>query len=111
VVQLKRLKESGTVYGVTFPLFVPRGVTFLFVLPPVCNTFGVLFPASGDPDLMLSLNGLSPIVAASRLGGTARDSVSFSRFCWPWNHFFPFFRVFGFQSSACALVIGGFGLP
>jgi hypothetical protein len=53
-VSLRKREPGGTKYlfKVTgFP--VPVGFSFLFGLPPVCSTFGVLTPATGDQDLFL----------------------------------------------------------
>jgi hypothetical protein len=114
VVTLERLQRGGTGFLFVFPLFVPTGVSLFFVLPPVCTCSGTVFPASGDPDLFLTVNGLGPpTVAASTLGGTAVDSVSFTSLfsCIPFFGFVPFLRVLGFRASTCVLVWGGFGLP
>ena len=97
-----------------FPaLFVGRGVNLFFITPPVCHCFGTLFPLSGDPDLLLSLNGAgTPIVAASLNAGRAIDSVSFGPWaCWPWQQFVPFFRVNGFLTGFTGFWWGGFGIP
>jgi hypothetical protein len=110
-VSLRRVKGSGTGYAFGVPLFLPTGTRVFFILPPVCSCAGVLIPATGDPDVFLAINGLGPpFVAASTLGGTAVDRVSFSRVCLPFMHFVPFFRVDGFRSGACMFFWGGFGL-
>lgn len=112
VLSLERLSPGGTSYWFVIPLFVPTGVSLFFALPPVCACAAAVFPASGDPDLFLAVNGLGPpFVAASLLGGTAIDRVAFAAPCIPFFGFVPFLRVRGFVASACVLLWGGFGLP
>ncbi len=113
VVSLRRVRGEGTFWTAVFPnLFVPAGRSLFFVLPPVCNCSGTLFPLSGDPDLFLSLNGAAtPIVASSLRAGTAIDSVFFGGpICWPWAEFVPFFRVSGFRTGVCTFWMSGFGV-
>jgi hypothetical protein len=113
VLSLERLQPGGTAFSFVIPLFVPTGVTLFFVLPPVCACAAAVFPASGDPDLRLAVNGLGPpFVATSILGGTAVDRVAFATpFCIPFFGFVPFLRVTGFVASACVLLWGGFAVP
>ena len=113
VISVDRLHPGGTGYLLTFPLVVPRGANLFFTLPQVCVCAGTVFPASGDPDLFLTLNGLGPpTVAASTLAGTAVDSVSFATLlCIPFFGFVPVLRLSGFTTSTCVLVWSGFGLP
>lgn len=114
VVAVRRTKGKGTFWAAWFPaLFVPRGVSLFFALPPVCTAFATLFPLSGDPDLFLHPNSpTAPAVAASAGAGLARDSVSFGPWaCWPWNQFVPFYRVFGFLPSVTGVYFGGHGIP
>jgi hypothetical protein len=112
VLSLERLQPGGTTYTFVIPLFVPTGVTLFFPLPPVCACAAAVFPASGDPDLRLALNGLGPpFVATSILGGTAIDRVAFVAPCIPFFGFIPFLRVTGFAASACVLLWGGFAVP
>jgi hypothetical protein len=91
---------------------VPKGVSVFFVLPPVCNCAGSVFPLRGDADIFLTLNGaFTPTVAASVKAGLAIDTVAFgSTICWPWQEFVPFFRVFGFLSSVTNVLCTGFGV-
>lgn len=113
VISLRRVRGEGTFWAMFFPnLFVPAGANLFFILPPVCTCSGALFPASGDPDLFLTLNSpLPPVVAASAKGGTAIDSVSFgSPVCFPWSEFSPFFRVNGFRTGVTSFAMSGFGV-
>jgi len=113
VVSLRRVRGEGTFWAGLFPnLFVPAGANLFFVMPSVCNCSGTLFPSSGDPDLFLTLNGITtPTVAASLKFGTAIDSVFFgSAICWPWAEFWPFFRVNGFVTGVCTFWMTGFGI-
>ena len=112
VISLRRTEGKGTFWGAFFPaLIVPRGVSLFFVLPPICNCLGAVFPLSGDPDLFLSLGSpFAPIVAASARGGTAIDTVAFGpTLCWPWAQVFPWFRVFGFRPGVTGFLMTGFG--
>lgn len=114
LVSVSRTRGEGTFWGFWLPvLFVPQGENLLFALPPVCVCFGQLDPSSGDPDLFLTLNGVStPTVRASVGGGLARDSVSFGNFlCAPWEQFVPFFRIYGYLASTFGIWIGGHGIP
>jgi hypothetical protein len=112
VLSLERLGPGGTGYSLVIPLFVPTGVTLFFALPPVCVCAAAVVPASGDPDLLLAVNGLGPpFVATSLLGGTAIDRVAFAGPCIPFFGFIPFLRVVGFAASACVLLWGGFAVP
>jgi hypothetical protein len=113
IVSLRRVRGQGTFWMIGIPqLAIPMGLNVFFVLPPVCNCAGSVFPAAGDPDLFLTLNGVTtPTVGASTKGGLAIDSVAFgSSICWPWMEFSPFFRVFGFKSSVAACLFSGFGV-
>ena len=109
-VSLRRLEPGGTRYFITVRnFFVPRFFSFFFPLPPVCSTFGVLAPLSGDQDLFLHL-GWPPLgpVRASVRGGTAVDVVTFAVFCTPFTHFGPIHQVFGFTGGVCsAFTFGG----
>ena len=103
-VSVRPLEPGGTRYSFTARnFFVPRFFNLFFGLPPVCSTFGVLTPLSGDQDLFLHL-GWPPLgpVRASVLGGTATDVVTLAVFCTPWTHFGPIFQVFGFTSGVCS---------
>jgi hypothetical protein len=103
-VTLRPLEPGGTRYLFTARRFVvPRFFSFFFGLPPVCSTFGVLTPLTGDQDLLLHL-GWPPLgpVRASVRGGTAVDVVTLSVFCTPFTHFGPIFQVFGFTSGTCS---------
>jgi hypothetical protein len=112
VLSVERLRPGGTTYTLVIPLFVPTGVTLFLPLPPVCVCAAAVFPASGDPDLRLAVNGLGPpFVATSILGGTAVDRVAFAAPCIPFFGFVPFLRVTGFVASACVLLWGGFAVP
>jgi hypothetical protein len=112
VVTLHRKQTEGTGYFLTIPLFVPTGISLFFLLPPVCVCAAAVFPASGDPDLFLTINGLSTLVGSSTLGGMAIDRISFGfPLCVPGFGFVPFLRVFGFAASACVLLWSGFGVP
>lgn len=111
VVSLRRLEGKGTFWSVYFPaLGIPMGVSFFFVLPPVCSCFGAVFPSAGDADLFLSLgSAFSPPVSAGTKGGLAIDTVSFgSPLCWPWTQVTPWYRVLGFLPSVTDVLIGGF---
>ena len=102
-VSLRQLEAGGTRYRFTVGGFVlPTGVSFFFGLPPVCSTFGVLIPASGDQDLFLHL-AWPPIgpIRASINGGTTPDVITFSTFCLPWTHFAPIWHLFGFRTGVC----------
>lgn len=109
-VSVRRLEPGGTRYLFTARnFFVPRFFSFFFGLPPVCSTFGVLTPLSGDQDLFLHL-GWPPIgfVRASVRGGTAVDVVTLGVFCTPFTHFGAIYQVFGFTGGVCsAFTFGG----
>ena len=112
VISLRRTDGEGTYWSAFFPaLVLPTGASLFFVLPPVCNCFGTVFPLTGDADLFLSLGSpFAPIVAASARGGTAIDSVAFGApFCWPWTQVVPWFRVFGFTPAVTGFLMSGFG--
>lgn len=91
---------------------LPAGSSAFFVLPPICNCFGVSVPAAGNPNLFLSANGpFTPIIAASTNGPGVVDTVAVGpAICWPWTEFVPWFRVFA--ASACVYGFGmsGFGV-
>jgi hypothetical protein len=111
VIALQRTEGEGTFWAAFFPvLLIPRGVSLFFVLPPICNCFGTVFPQIGDTDLFLTTGGpFTPVVAASVRGGTAIDSVAFgSTLCWPWTQVMPWFRVFGFTTTQTAFLMSGF---
>ena len=102
-VSLRRLEPDGTRYFFRFSnFFVPRFFSFFFALPPVCSTFGIVRPTSGDQDLFLHL-GWPPLgpVRASVLGGTSVDVVTLSVFCTPFTHFAPIHQLFGFTAGVC----------
>jgi hypothetical protein len=110
VVSFRRTRGEGTFWAIYIPLlFVPAGANLFFALPPVRTCAASVFPLSGDPDLFLTLNStLTPTVAASLLGGTAIDTVSFTSgppFFFP---FVPFFRVNGFATGLTAFFMAGF---
>lgn len=103
-VSVRPLEPDGTRYAFTARnFFVPRFFSFFFVLPPVCSTFGVVRPLSGDQDLFLHL-GWPPAAAvrASARGGTRIDVVTLSVTCMLFTHFGPIFEVFGFTSGTCS---------
>jgi hypothetical protein len=110
VVSFRRTRGEGTFWAIYIPiLFVPAGANFFFALPPVRTCVASVFPIAGDPDLFLTLNGLfTPTVAASLLGGTAVDTVSFTSpapFFFP---FVPFFRLNGFATGITGFFMAGF---
>jgi hypothetical protein len=111
-VGVEQLEAGGTWYALTTPLFVPRGVSVVFFMPWICTGNAMIAPAAGDQDLFVTFNGSPTIVAASMLGGTAVDRVSFAtRTCWPWDNVIAFVRVFGFATGAGSFFMSGFGLP
>jgi len=62
---------------------------------------GSLRPATGDQDLFLRMFiPTGPTMSSSRLGGTARDVVSFGQPLFPWV---PCYQVFGFSAGACSV--------
>ena len=102
-VSLRQLEAGGTRYRITMGGFgVPLGVSLFFGLPPVCSTFGVLIPASGDQDLFLHL-GWPPFgpIRGSINGGTTPDVITFSVICRAWTHFAPIWHLFGFRTGIC----------
>ncbi len=110
LISLRQLEPVGTRYFVTVGGFaVPIGVSLFFGLPPVCSTFGVLTPASGDQDLFLHL-GWPPVgpIRGSRNGGTTPDVITFSTVCRLWTHFAPIWHLFGWRTGVCrTFVFGG----
>jgi hypothetical protein len=113
VVSLRRTQGQGTWWWMWFSaLIIPRGANVFFVLPPICNAFGLVVPLSGDPDLFLTRNGpFTPAVSSSMRGGTAIDRVAFGpTICWPWEEYVPWFRINGFRSSVTGFGMGGFGV-
>jgi hypothetical protein len=113
VVSLRRTQGEGTWWWMWFPtLLIPAGFNLFVILPPVCNAFGFTVPHSGDPDLLLMRNGpFFPPVSASTLRGTAVDRVAFGpSICWPWEEFFPWFRIIGVTTSVTDFGMGGFGV-
>lgn len=109
-ISLRSLEQEGTRYLLVISnFFVPRFTSFFFILPPVCSTFGILRPTSGDQDLFLHL-GWPPAAAvrSSIRGGTTVDVVTFSVFCTFFTHFGPVHQVFGFASGVCgSFTFGG----
>ena len=113
VVSVRRTEGEGTLWGAWWPLLaLPAGANLFFVLPPICNCFGFVVPASGDPDLFLTANGpFTPTIAFSMLGPGSIDSVSFGPpICWPWTEFMPWFRVNAFTTCAFGFGMSGFGV-
>jgi hypothetical protein len=109
VVSFRRTRGEGTFWSVFVPLFVPRGVSLFFILPPVVTCAGAVFPLSGDPDLFLTLNGaFTPTVSASIRAGTAVDRVSFTSAPPLFFPFVPFFRVSGFAAGFTGFFMAGF---
>ena len=110
VVSFRRTRGEGTFWAIYLPiLFVPAGVNFFFALPPVRTCVASVFPISGDPDLFLTLNGVfTPTVAASILGGTAVDTVSFTSGAPFFFPFVPFFRLNGFATGLTGFFMAGF---
>lgn len=105
VISIHRTHGQGTWWGLYFPrLFVPNGTNLYFVLPPVLRCMGFLFPATGDPDLLLTLNGAPGVVAASLNSGTAIDSISFGT---TWPPFVPWFVVSGYLPGTTDFVMAG----
>ena len=103
-VSVRPLEPDGTRYLFTARNFaVPRFFSAFFALPPVCSTFGILTPRTGDQDLFLHL-GWPPLgpVRASVRGGTSVDVVTLSVFCTLFTHFAPIFQVFGFTGGVCS---------
>jgi hypothetical protein len=112
VMTLQRTRPAGTGYSIVTPFFVPRGVSLLFVLPPVCSAAGISIPSSGDPDLLLMLSPAGPTVDVSRFIGLATDAVSFtSPICLPFVGVIPFLNVFGFLTSTGLLIWSGVSFP
>jgi hypothetical protein len=108
-VSLRKREPGGTKYLFTVTGFpVPVGFSFFFGLPPVCSTFGVLTPATGDQDLFLHL-AWPPVgpVAMSRFGGTTTDVVTFAVFCTPFTQFGPIYQVFGWATGICSTFTWG----
>lgn len=105
LVTLRNLRPGGTLFSLDLLFFVPQGALLVFTLPPMWVTLGSLFPLTGDPDLDLSLNSWGRPVRASRLPGTAVDSVFFSTN--PFAQFVPFFTVNGFVRGFTAFHIDG----
>jgi hypothetical protein len=117
IVSLRRTRGKGTFFAIFLPLLpIPTGVNLFLVLPPVSTCQGTVFPISGDQDLFLTINSpLLPVVASSRLGGTAIDSVGFTapniappgfpRF--PLFFFVPFFRINGFRKGVTNFLMVG----
>jgi hypothetical protein len=113
VVNIRRTKGKGTWWGFWWPvLALPAGSSAFFVLPPICNCFGVTVPASGNPNLFLSANGpFTPIIAASTNGPGVVDTVAVGpSVCWPWTEFVPWFRVFAATTCVCGFGMSGFGV-
>jgi hypothetical protein len=109
-VSLRKREPGGTKYlfKVTgFP--VPVGFSFLFGLPPVCSTFGVLTPATGDQDLFLyrAWPPFGGLLAFSRFGGTTTDVVTFSVVCKAFTQFVPIYQVFGWATGICSTFTWG----
>ena len=111
-VALRRTKGKGTFWAMIIPaLVVPTGASIFFVLPPVLAMTAFVLPATGDPDLLLSLNAPFPAVQSSMHRGLLPDSVAFTLLpLIPW-YFVPFVRVFGFRSSVTFFTMNGFSLP
>jgi hypothetical protein len=114
VVSIRRTEGQGTGWGFWFPLLaLPVGANLYFVLPPICNCWGVTVPLDGDPDLFLSANHpYAPVIASSRLGGLrAIDRVSFGPIiCWPWEQFVPWFRVNAYSTCLTGFGLAGLGV-
>ncbi|MCM3872025.1 MAG: hypothetical protein ND895_15180 [Pyrinomonadaceae bacterium] len=107
VVSLRRIRGDGTFFAIWFPtLLIPRGVSIFFVGPPAIFCRGSVFPlplVGGDPDLFLTLNGISPpVVSSSTLAGPAIDTVAFMvlpTLLIPPLPVIPFYRILGFSTS------------
>lgn len=112
LVGVEQLEPGGTWYSLVAPLFLPRGISVGFFLPWICQGNAMVAPISGDQDLFVTFNGSPTVVAASALGGTAIDRVSFaSSSCWPWDNVVAFVRVFGFATGSGWFFMSGFGIP
>ena len=103
-ISVRKTGGKGTSYFVSVSnFFVPAPFSLFGVLPPVCSSFGIVRPRTGDQDLFLHLfHPLGPVVRLSVRGGTLVDIVTFSVFCTPFTHFVPWFQVFGFTSGVCS---------
>lgn len=113
VVSIRRTEGKGTWWGFWWPLLsLPAGSSAFFVLPPICNCFGMSVPVSGNPNLFLSANGpFTPIIAASTNGPGAVDAVAVGpAICWPWTEFVPWFRVFAATACVYGFGMSGFGV-
>jgi hypothetical protein len=113
VVRAYRTRGAGTFWLFGLPLLFTTRFNMFFVLPPICNCFGILNPAMGDPDLFLTSGSVTgPLLASSTRAGLATDSVAFGPpICWPWQEFVPVFRVSPFKvPSAAHFTWGGFGV-
>ncbi len=113
VVSIRRTQGEGTWWAWGVPaVALPRGANLFFVLPPVCNCAGFVFPLTGDPDLFLSANGpRNPVIAASTRGAGFIDRVAFGpAICWPWQEFVPWFRVNAFTACVTGFSMAGFGV-
>jgi hypothetical protein len=111
-ISLRRVRGEGTFYVLAIPwMRMQTGESFVVILPPVCACYATVapvMPGPGDVDLFLSLNGFfTPVVAASTTRGTSAEQVTFSRACWPWTHFFPFFNLVGVKFSGVTSFFAG----
>jgi hypothetical protein len=113
VVNIRRTEGKGTWWGFWWPLLaLSAGSSVFFVLPPICNCFGIVVPTSGNPNLFLTANGpFTPIIAASTNGPGSIDAVAVGpAVCWPWTEFMPWFRVFAATSCTFGFGMSGFGV-
>ena len=97
VVYLRRTRGDGTFWAMWFPgLFLPPGVSALFVLPRVWTTWSVVVPSAGNPNLFLTLlPPPAPLVDSGVFGGLSVDTVSFTTAPFPWTQFTAWHLVLG----------------